>query len=581
MVWGTKPLQVTLLCILTIAQGVLPAINLWIGKLIIDGVVHGVGRGIEAFYEITYLIFILLGINIISSLITYGNSIIQTLLGDLVAHKIKIQVVEKSTSLDLFYFDDSRFYDKLTRAQQEASSRPLMIISTFFKLIKNNITIASMIVVLLKLHWGAVVLLLISGIPFFIMQSKYAEKGYSLLFSQTQDSRKRSYIFHILTSISHFKEIKIFNLGGYLIEQYTKIFDKTFNENKRLVLKKNISAFFVSLLSSVSYLSVYAYAIYIALSGKITLGDLTLYAGAFSSSQGMINSIIANLTSLYENNLFVNNLFTFLNLKPQVIAPATPLPLPEQVQRSIEFKNVGFKYPGSEKWVLKDLNLIINRDENISIVGDNGAGKTTIIKLLSRMYDPQEGEILIDGIDIKEYDPQKYQQMIGIIFQDFSQFYLSAGENVGLGNIDEIDNRSKIETAATKSGAHRVIEKLPHGYDSVLGKYFDEGNELSVGEWQKIAMARAFIRDSNILILDEPTASIDVKTEYDVFQNFKELVRNKISVLISHRFSITKMSDRIYVIQNGTAIESGSHDQLMSLEGKYFRMFTTQAENYQ
>lgn len=580
-VWQVQPWQATLLCLLTVIQGIIPAINLWIGKLIIDGVVQGIGQGVEAFHKIIYYLILLLGINIMSNLISSGSSVIQTLLGDIVAHKVNVRVIEKSTSLDLFYYDNSQFYDKLSRAQREASSRPLMIISALFQLIQNGIGLTAMIVVLARLNILVVVLLIIMALPQLIIQTKYAEKGYSLLYRQTQDSRKLYYFSHILTTISYFKEIKLFDLADFLIGRYKKIFDKTFKENKKLVIKRQISAFLVSFLSAAAYAAVYGYAIYQAIKGSITLGDLTLYSGAFARSQGLFNAIISNLTSLYENNLFINNLFTFLDLEPMITSPAKPVPLPREIKRGIEFKHVSFKYPGTEKWVLKDLHISMNPAEHIAIVGENGTGKTTIVKLLGRLYDPQEGEILLDGTNIKDFDPHEYQQMIGVIFQDFSQFYLSARENVGLGYIHEINNLHRIKTATARSGADKVIEKLPQGYESILGKYFDEGNELSIGEWQKVAIARAFMRDSKILILDEPTASLDARTEYEIFQHFKELTEGKISLLISHRFSTVRMSDRIYVLEGGRIVEAGSHKELMGLGAKYAEMFNMQAEKYQ
>lgn len=579
-VWQVNPLQATLLCLLIVIQGIFPAVNLWIGKLIVDGVVSGIGQGSEAFYRVVYYLIILLGVNIIANILTYSSTVIQTLLGDMVSHKINVRVIDKSVSLDLFYYDNPQFYDQLTRAQREASSRPLMIISALFRLIQNIITITSMIYVLFRLHWGAVVLLVFVAIPQLFTQTKYAKKGYSLLFRQTQDSRQLHYFSHLLTSIIHVKEIKLFNLGNYLTDRYKKVFSKIFSENKSLVYKKNIVTFFVSLLSALSYVAVYGYAIYKTINGNITLGDLTLYSGAFARSQGMINGIITNLSSLYENSLFIDNLFDFLDLEPRIEIPAAPVIPPERIEKGIEFKHVGFKYPGSETWVLKDVNLTFNPDENVAIVGENGAGKTTIVKLLSRLYDPHEGEILLDGINIKEFDPLDYREKIGVVFQDFARFFLTARENVGLGYINEIDNLDRIKEAAAKSGADKIIEGLPSWYDSVLGKYFDEGSELSIGEWQKVAIARAFMRDSKILILDEPTASLDSKTEYEIFQRFSELSKDKISLLISHRFSTVTMSDRIYVLEEGKVVEAGSHRELLELDRKYAVMFNMQAEKY-
>jgi ATP-binding cassette subfamily B protein len=580
-VWQIQPFKTTFLFLLVIVQGFVPAINLWVGKLIIDSVVQGIGRGIDAFHQAFYYLLFLFVVSILANIVSHASTVIQTLLGDIITHKINVRVMDKSTSLDLFYYDNPEFYDKLTRAQREASSRPLMIITVLFRLIKNMITISSMILVLLRFSWLAVGLVIIMAVPQFITQTKYAQKGYSLLFNQTQDSRKMYYFSSILTSISHFKEIKLFNLGDYLLEGYKRIFEKIYGENKRLVFKKSLAAFLVALLSGASYVAVYAYAVYMTIEGRITLGDLTLYAGAYAQSQRMVGAIISNLASLYENNLFINNLFAFFNLEPKLAIPAVPLKLTPHVKKGIEFKNISFRYPGSEKWAVRHLNLRINPGENIALVGENGAGKTTLVKLLSRLYDPQEGEILLDGVDIKNFAPGEYQELIGIVFQDFSQFYLTARENVGAGYIDDVNNIERIKDAASKSGADKVIEGLPGGYESILGKYFDEGSQLSIGEWQKIAIARAFMRDSKILVLDEPTASLDAKTEYEIFRNFKVLTKDKISLLISHRFSTVKMADRIYVLDGGGIVEGGSHEELMLSGKKYYTMFTMQAEHYQ
>lgn len=580
LVWSIRPGYSVILYLLNILQGFIPAYTLWIGKLIIDTVVQGIGGAQGAFLKTIYLLLALLGINILSNILTTAINIIQTLLGDIVSNQINVKVMEKSVSLDLFYYENPMFYDMLTRAQREASHKPLIIVSQIFDLMKNIITISSMIVVLFRLHWLAVVILAATSIPYSLTQQKYARKGYSLLFGQTQDSRKMFYLNNILTSINFFKEIKLFNLSQYFLSKYKNLFQNIYKQNKQLILKKNAAFFFLSFLSITTYIGVYTYIIFRAIHKAISLGDLTLYSGAFSQCQARFNGIIANFASLYENGLFINNLFAFLNLEPKIVAPPHPNNPVSHFQEGIIFKNVSFRYPGTERCVLQDLNFHIKPNEAIAFVGDNGAGKTTIIKLLSRLYDPDSGEILLDGLNIKSFDPQKYQELIGVIFQDFSQYYLSARENIGLGWVNEIDNLSRIKEASSKSGADQLIERLPQGYESILGRYFDSGSQLSVGEWQKVAIARAIMRNGKILILDEPTASVDVKTEYEIFRRFNELTKGRVSILISHRFSTVRMADRIFVIDHGRIIEQGGHEDLMKLGGKYAMMFTMQAEKY-
>jgi ATP-binding cassette subfamily B protein len=579
-VWGVKSSYSIILCFLNVLQGIVPLVMLWIGKLIIDSVVQGMRGDQTAFLKTVYLLIFLLGINILSNIIASASIVIQTLFGDLISNQINVKVIEKSISLDLFYYEDPVFYDMLTRAQREASYKPLAIVNQAFDLIKNMIALGSMIFVLFRLHWHIVVILVAVSIPYSRAQQKYARKGYSLLFSQTQDSRKMHYFNTILTSINFFKEIKLFNLGQYFLDKYKILFQNIYKQNKQLVLKKNMALFFMSLLSVTNYIGVYAYIVYRAIYKAISLGDLTLYSGAFSQCQGRISGIANNLASLYENNLFISNLFRFLDLEPKIVGPVLSKDPTVHIQEGITFRDVSFRYPGTERFVLKDLNFHIKANESIAFVGDNGAGKTTIIKLLCRLYDPDRGEILLDGINIKSFDPRKYQELIGVIFQDFSQYYLTASENIGLAWLNEIHNIHRIKDASSKSGADQVIERLPDGYDSVLGRYFDNGNQLSVGEWQKIAIARAFMRNGKILILDEPTASVDVKTEYEIFRSFKELTQERIAILISHRFSTVRMVDRIFVLSDGRIIEQGVHEDLMKLGKKYAMMFKMQAEKY-
>ncbi len=579
LVYNAKPTYFLILSLFNILQGIIPAITLWIGKLIIDNLVQGIG-GSQGEGKTLGLLIFLLFINILANGISSISIVIQTVLGDIVSNRINISVIEKSLSLDLSHYENPLFYDMLTRAQREASTRPLTMVSQLFDLIRNLIALASLIFVLFRLQWIAVIILAATSIPQALAQRKYAHKGYSLFFSQTQDSRKMLYFKDILTSISFFKEIKLFNLGKYFLDKYRTLFDKIFSQNRQLVIKKNISLFIFSLLSTLNYIGFFAYTIYCTMHKIISLGDLTLYSGAFSQCQARFNGIVNNMASLYENNLFVNNLFSFLNLESKIISPSLPINLLSPLQKGITFHDVSFRYPGTSRPILKNLSFHIKPNESIAFVGDNGAGKTTVVKLLTRLYDPDCGEVLLDGVNIRSLDPGKYQDRIGVIFQDFSRFYLTARENIGLSWVNEIYNMRRIMEASSTSGADRVIEGLPHGYDSVLGRYFNEGNELSIGEWQKIAIARAFMRNCEILILDEPTASVDVKTEHDIFQRFEELTKGRICILISHRFSTVRMANRIFVLEDGTLIEQGTHADLMKLGKKYAKMFSMQSEIY-
>jgi ATP-binding cassette subfamily B protein len=580
LIWSEKKGTSTLLCMLNVFQGLIPISTLWISKLIIDSIIEGIGGNKLALSRIIIFLSIQLFIYILSNITGSYITVIQALLGDLISNTINEKVIEKSISLDLDHYENPVYYDMLSRAQREASNKPLTIINQIFDLVKNTITVCSLIAVLFHLHWIVVIILIITSIPQSIAQQKYARKGYSIIYHQTQDTRKMFYINQLLTSFASFKEIKLFDLGQYLLDKYRNLFKNIFKQNKQLIIKKNITLFLLSLISIINYIGVYSYIIMLTLNKIISLGDLTLYSNSFSQIQVRFGGIVSIYSSLYENNLFINNLFDFLSLKSNISLPISIEFPSTEIKEGIVFKGVSFRYPKTEKYVLKDLNMKLYPNESISIVGDNGAGKTTIVKLLSRLYDPESGEILLDGINIKLFDPQKYRELFGVIFQDYSQYYLPAYENIGLGCLKEIENISKIREAASKSGVDRVIEKLPNGYNTILGKYFDEGEQLSIGEWQKIAIARAFIRNSKILILDEPTASVDIKTEYEIFCRLKELTKNRMTILISHRFSTVRMTDRIFVLENGSIIEEGTHDNLIKMGGVYNKLFIMQAEKF-
>jgi ATP-binding cassette subfamily B protein len=579
--WGINPAYSIILCLINIIQGLVPTSLLWVSKLIVDTVIQGIGTSPGAFSKSIPLLLLLLTINLLSYFLQSAANVLQTLLGDSLSNRISIKIMDKSVSLDLSHFENPTFYDMLIRAQREASYKPLSIMNHIFDLPKNFIAFGSMVLVLFRLHWLVVLILIIACTLQSISQQKYAKTGYSMIFGQTQDTRKMHYLSGIIASANFFKEIKLYRLGEYLLNKYNLLFNKIYADNRRILLRKNISFFSWSLFGTLNYIGTYAYIIYRTITKAISVGDLTLYSGAFLQCQSRINGIINNIVSLYENNLYISNLFAFLDLKSNIVAdPALKNPLSSIVSKGITFNRVSFRYPGSNRTILEDLSFHIEPNECVAFVGDNGAGKTTVIKLLARFYDPDQGAILIDGKNIRTLDPLKYQELMGVVFQDYSQFNLTARENIGFGWIREIENTTRIDQAASNSGAKCVIDRLPLGYASVLGKIFDDGTQLSVGEWQKIAIARAFMRDGKILILDEPTASVDVKTEYEIFEHLKELAKGKITIFISHRFSTVRMADKIFVLENGKVIEQGTHINLMNLHGKYAAMFTMQAERY-
>jgi ATP-binding cassette subfamily B protein len=435
-------------------------------------------------------------------------------------------------------------------------------------------------VLLLRFSPWLVIILLVTSIPAFIAETRFAEEGFRLLTYRAPETRQINYLARLLTEDNSAKEIKLFNLGDTLLTRYMTLFEKFFQEDKSLALRRAIAGFGLGLIATLGFYGSYAWIVWQTVHGRISLGDMTLYLTIFRQGQTTFQSILSGIGSIYENNLFMANLFDFLGLKAQMKIASHTRRLPVSLRQGIEFRGVGFRYPESEEWALRDVDLSIAPGEKIALVGPNGAGKTTLIKLLSRLYDPTEGRIFIDGIDIRELDPLDLRQRIGVIFQDFVRYHLAASENVGFGQIEALDREEQIIESARKSGAHSIIENLPNGYQTMLGRWFHGGHELSIGQWQKIALARAFMRDAEILVLDEPTASLDAETEYEIFRRFQELTVGKMAILISHRFSTVRMADRIIVIQEGRIVEIGSHEELLSQRGIYGHLFGLQAEGY-
>jgi ATP-binding cassette, subfamily B, bacterial len=581
-VWRTNRGATMALGLLTVGGALLPATQAWVGKLIVDGVVASIQSAQDA--EQVRRVFIYLVLELVlfllSAAFNHGRRLIQQLIQLQLANRIRGEIIGKALTLDLAYFEDSDFYDRLQNARREGGYKPVELINDTFLIVQNMLTLISFALLMLRFSPWLVIILLVTSIPAFIAETRYSERGFRLLTRRAPETRQVNYLSRLLTEDTAAKEIKLFNLGGTLLKRYTTLFDKFFEEDKSLALRRASAGFSLGLVATLGFYGSYAWIVWHTVHGQISLGDMTLYLAIFRQGQSTFQSILSAIGNIYENNLFMANFFEFLCLQPRMTFAGQRRKLPVPLRGGIEFRELGFRYPQSDGWALRGVNLIIRPGEKIALVGHNGAGKTTLIKLLSRLYDPTEGSILIDGIDIRDLDPLELQQRIGVIFQDFVRYHLPVRENIGFGQIDAMGNPDRIAAAARKSGAQAVVEELPQGYETMLGRWFQDGHELSLGQWQKIALARAFMREAEILVLDEPTASVDARTEYEIFQNFKTLTEGKMAILISHRFSTVRMADRIAVIQEGRIAELGTHEELLRRGGIYAELFGMQAEGY-
>jgi ATP-binding cassette subfamily B protein len=582
LVWQTNRWATIGLGFLTVGGALLPASQAWLGKLIVDGVVASVqgAGGSEQIRTVFFYLILELGLFLLSTALNHARRLIQQLIQLQLANRIRGEIIRKALTLDLSFFEHPEFYDRLQNARRESGYKPVDLITDTFQIVQNTITLISFAVLLLRFSPWLVIVLLATSIPAFIAETRYSEEGFRLLTRRAPESRRINYLARLLTEDSAAKEIKLFNLGETLLARYMTLFEKFFQEDKSLALRRAVVGFGLGIIATLGFYGSYAWIVWHTVQGKISLGDMTLYLTIFRQGQSTFQAILSAVGTIYENNLFMANFFDFLGLKPQMGAAARRQTLPVSLHRGIEFRGVGFRYPEAEDWALRDIDLSLCPGEKIALVGPNGAGKTTLIKLLTRLYDPTEGTILIDGVDIRDLDPLDLRQRIGVIFQDFVRYHLPAAENIGFGQIEALDRTDQIVESARKSGAHAVIENLPEGYQTMLGRWFHGGHELSVGQWQKIALARAFMREAEILVLDEPTASLDAETEYEIFRNFQELTDGKMAILISHRFSTVRMADRIVVIQEGRIAEIGSHEELLRREGIYAHLFSMQAEGY-
>ena len=568
---------------LTPIAALMPAAQAWVGKLIIDNILKVINAGVEpqvGLQRVLPYVLLELGLVVLSSLVGQFRSLSDRVLQYKLTNHVNSLIMEKAISLDLQFFEDPQFYDNLQNARRQSDSSAISIVNAILQIIQQVITLASVLVLLVRFSPLLAIVVFVAAIPSFLSQSQYAEMAFMAVTRRAKEARLLNYLEQLLTGNDTFKEVKMFGLGKPLLERYRQLFINFFNEDIAIARKKSLAGLGWGLLSSLAYYGSYVWVILRTIAGAATLGDMTMFLSIFRQSQQSITSLLGNFNNLYEGNLYLDNLLDYLKITPVLVNPKDGLMAPSPIEQGIRFQNVSFKYPGSDVFVLKNINLFIPPGESIALVGLNGAGKTTLVKLLTRLYDPTEGEILLDGHDLREYDLASLHQRFGVIFQDFVRYQFSVRENIGFGQVDELENLEKIKDAAERGGADQVIEGMPNGYETILGRRWEKGLELSGGQWQKIALARAFMRNAEALILDEPTSALDAEAEYEIFKRFRELMSGRIAVLISHRFSTVRMADRIVVLSDGRIVELGSHAELMARGGPYSRLFELQAEGY-
>ncbi len=584
LVWETEPRYASAILLLRVARAGVPIALLWVGKLIIDEVVAGmgmVGRGEPApWARLGTLVAIELGIAIVGEGLARGSALVESLLGDLFSNRTSVQLMRHAATLDLEQFEDAELYDKLERARRQTVNR----IGLFTQLLsgaQDLVTLVSLsLAIVVYLPW-LLVLLGVAVLPSLLGETHFASLGYSLLFSWTPERRQLDYLRYIGASDVSAKEVKLFGLSDFLVGRYDKLANDFYLANRALAVRRSFVSGLLATVGTLGYYAAYAVIIYLTVVGTFTLGVLTFLAGSFRQSRDLIQRILLSLSSIYEQSLYLEDLFTFLELRPRIdVRPGAPA-VPAPIRQGFVFEDVGFRYPGSERWAVRHLDFTLSPGERLALVGENGAGKTTLAKLLARLYDPTEGRILLDGRDLREYDVESLRQNVGVIFQDFVRYDFILRENIAVGDMARAGDEDAIRSAAARSLADSVVARLEGGYDQMLGRRFDGGVQLSGGEWQKVALARAYLREAQLLILDEPTAALDARAEYEVFLRFSELTEGRMAVLISHRFSTVRMAHRILVLNQGEIVEQGSHEALVEQDGLYADLFALQAKGYQ
>jgi ATP-binding cassette subfamily B protein len=586
LIWQTHRGYTASIVVLRIFRSVVPVSTFWVGKLILDSVIAA-KAGTGALTHVWQYLVLELAIVLAGEILARASSLIESLLGDLFSNTMSVRLMEHAAKLDLAQFEDPEFYDHLERARRQTVGR-IALLSLLLSMSQDALTLLTLAGALIAYSPWLLLLLAVAVVPSFLGETHFASLGYSLLFRWTPERRQLDYLRYVGASDKTAKEVQMFGLAPWLTERYRDLSRRFYEENRALSIRRSVVGALLSILGTVGYYAAYIVILLRAVRGEISIGTLTFLAASFGRGRDVIQNILLSASNVYEQALYLRDLFVFLEMRPTIESAPNARPVPHKIASGFVFENVGFRYPGSERWAVRNVDLILRPGERVALVGENGAGKTTITKLLARLYDPTEGRITLDGVDLREYDLGSLRRAIGVIFQDFVRYDMRFDENIGVGEIEsvraDLDRRNgtppSITAAAENSLAASLLPRFANGYQQMLGRRFDEGVDLSGGEWQKIALARAYIRDAQVLILDEPTAALDARAEYEVFLRFSELVAGRMAVLISHRFSTVRMADRIIVLRHGRVEEQGSHDELLAKGGLYEELFTMQAAGY-
>lgn len=590
LVWRTSPFLTISSLLLRMVRALLPVVTLFVGKLIIDEVVLLAQRPdhpqtLAQWWSsgllnwLSVLLIAEFALAVLADVLGRVVSLIDSLLGERVANDASVRLMEHAATLDLEDFEDAGFQDRLDRARRQTSGR-MALMGQLFGQAQDMVTVVSFAAGMIAYAPWLIVLIVVALVPAFLGEAHFNAQSYWLAYFRTPERRELDYLRQVAASAETAKEVKIFGLNGFLIERFKRLSIDIYAANRKLALRRATWGGVFTAIGTIGYYLAYAYIAWRTLAGAFTVGDLTFLAASFRRLSGLLEGLLSGFSSTASQALYLDDLFSFFEVKPEIHSPENPRPFPQPIRQGFVFEDVGFTYSGAKRWAVRHLNFTLKAGEVLALVGENGAGKTTLVKLLARLYDPDEGRILLDGHDLRDYDLQAVRGNIGVIFQDFVRFNLTAADNIAVGRIDARADRSRIEEAAARSGADGVIAKLPVGFDQMIGKRFKNGVDLSGGEWQKVAIAQAYMRDAQVLILDEPTASLDARAEFEVFQHFKDVSRGKTAVLISHRFSSVRMADRILVLAEGTVEAAGTHAELIAQGGRYAELFELQASGY-